>query len=125
MQLEMPCALTTKMEAQPSLRQRSPAPKLPLDRPVAAIHRQGHQQAAAMHHRDRRQAAAIRHPDRQQVAAIHHPDPLLAAVTRRRSQRQAVRPLRLLSRHPRAMAIARHLNKLSGQKPIKDPRHRT
>jgi hypothetical protein len=131
MQPEMPCGLTTKMEVQPSLRQRSPVPKLPLGRPVAAIHRRGHQQAAVMHHPDLLQAAAIRHPDLLQVAAvaiaiaIHHPDLLQAAAIRRQSQLPAVRPPRPLSRHLQAMAIVRRLNKPNGQKPIKGPRHRT
>jgi hypothetical protein len=123
---EMPCALTTKME--PSLRQRSPVPKPPLDRPVVATHPRGHRLAAAIPHLDPLLvAAAIRHLDRHQATAIPHLDPLLvvAAAIRRRSQLPAAHPLRLLSRPPQAMAIVRRLNKLSGQKPINDPRHRT
>jgi hypothetical protein len=110
MQPEMPCALTTKMEPQHSLRQRSLVLKRPLDRPVAAIHHRGHRQVAAA-------ATAIRNHGHQQAAAaaLRHPDPLLAPV----------HPLRPLSRLLRVMAIVRRLSKPSGQKPIKDPQRQT
>jgi hypothetical protein len=125
MQPEMPCALTTKMEAQLNLRQPSPAPKLPLDRPVAAIHRRGHRQAVATHPLVHPQAAAaIHHPVHLQAAAvIHHLDLRLAiAIRHRPNPRRAVHPLS----HPlQAMAIVRQLNLLSGQKPINDPQRRT
>lgn len=120
MQPAMPCALTTKMEPQRSRRQRSLVHKLPLGQPVAAIRRRDPRLAVAIHPRVHQQAAvaaAIRHLVHQQVAAvaIHHQNQLPATV----------HLLRLLSHLLRAMAIVRRLNKPSGQKPIKDPRHRT